>query len=200
MEIEKLKSTWRMMGEQIGDLEAENRRIAEKLAAGKAETSKKKLAKLAKVGIACAILLPILAPLLYYLLNFQMWIAILYGVFGVIMGVANIFFYNKIMDNDYLSLTLVKALSEAYKIRIYLRNVRILGISMGLVVILSMAIEMIIREKWNIVVGMSVGCALGMIIGIKGWTEESRLSRQIIRDLREALNDSTKDISANDEQ
>lgn len=168
MEIEKLKSTWRMMGEQIGDLKAENRRIAEKLAAGKAETSKKKLAKLAKVGIVCAILLPILAPLLYYLLNFQMWIAILYGVFGVIMGVANIFFYNKIMDNDYLSLPLVKALSEAYKIRIYLRNVRILGISMGLVVILSMAIEMIIREKWNIVVGMSVGCVLGMIIGIKG--------------------------------
>lgn len=189
MDIEQLKSTWRLMGERIDNLERENRRMAEKLAAGKASTAQHRLAKTAMRGVYCGLLLPVLAPLLYYYLGFQIWIAVLYGIFGVIMSVANILFYRSIVKSDYMSLPLVNAMISAVKIRTNLRNIRILGISLGLAIAFSLLFDSIERYEMSILAGMITGFICGLLIGLKKWREQTALCKAIIRELRMAMHE-----------
>lgn len=198
MDIEQLKSTWRQMGQRIDNLERENRRMAERLAAGKATTAQRRLAKTALRGVFCGLLLPILAPLLYYYLGFQPWIAALYGFFGIVMSVANILFYKSIVKCDYMSLPLVNAMMNAVRIRSNLRNIRILGISMGFGIIFSLIFDTIERYEMSILTGMIIGFICGLIIGLKKWREQSALSKAIIQELRAAMQEpySESDIPA----
>lgn len=189
MDIDQLKSTWRQMGERIDNLERENRRMAEQLAAGKATTAQQRLAKTALRGVCCGLLLPVLAPLLYYYLGFQPWIAVLYGIFGVIMGVANIAFYRSIIKADYMSLPLVNAMISAVKIRTNLRNIRILGFSLGMAIIFSLVMDALERLEVSILIGMIAGFACGLLIGLRKWREQTALSKAIIRELRAAMHE-----------
>lgn len=63
MDLDNLKTAWRQMGERIGNLECENRRMAERLAAGKATTAQHRLASTAKRSICASAIIPFLAPL-----------------------------------------------------------------------------------------------------------------------------------------
>ncbi len=193
MDIEQLRSTWRQMGPRIDNLERENRRMAERLAAGKATTAQRRLAKTALRGVFFGLLLPLLAPLLYFYLGFQPWIAALYGFFGIIMGVANLLFYKSIVKSDYMSLPLVNAMLSAVKIRANLRNIRILGICLGCGIISSLIFDTIERYEMSILAGMIIGFVGGLIIGLKKWREQSALSKAIIQELRAALHESDSD-------
>lgn len=194
MDIEQLKSTWRSMGEHIDKLEHENRRMAKELAAGNATTAQVRLAKTARRSINCAIFLPLLSPLIYYYLDFPLWIAVLYATFGIIMGIANLLLYNTIIKNDYMSLPLVEALASAVKIRHTLRNVRILGVSLGLGIILSLIFDTLDRNESAILVGLITGFIGGTIIGARKWVEQTKLTRDIIRELRNAIHQPDRDI------
>lgn len=177
------------MSGRIDNLERENRLMAKKLAAGKATTAQHRLAKTAKNGIYCGLSLPVLAPLLYYYLGFQLWIAIVYGAFGIIMSIANLLFYRSIVKNDYMSLPLVKAMESAVKIRENLRNVRFLGVTIGLGIIFSLMFDTAARYNFSILGGLVAGLFFGLLIGLKKWREQTRLSRAIINELRAAIND-----------
>jgi len=193
MNIEQLKYTWRQMGERIDNLERENRRMAKRLATGKAITAQRRLAKTALRGVCCGLILPILAPLLYYFLGFQPWIAVLYGIFGIVMSVANFIFYRSIMKSDYMSLPLVNAMMSAVKIRTNLRNIRILGISLGLGIVFSLIFDTIERYEMSILSGIIIGFICGLIIGLMKWQEQSALSKAIIRELRAAMHEPDSD-------
>lgn len=175
------------MSDRIDNLERENRRMAKKLATGKATTAQHRLAKIARRGIYSGLFLPLLAPLLYYYLGFQAWIAIVYGAFGIIMSIANLLFYRSIVKNDYMSLPLVKAMESAVKIRENLRNIRILGVSIGLGILFSLIFDTAARYNISILGGLLTGCFFGLLIGLKKWREQSRLSRSIIKELRAAM-------------
>lgn len=198
MDIEQLKTTWRSMGDHIDKLEQENRRMAKELAAGNAKTAQERLAKTARRSIDCAVLLPLLSPLIYYYLDFPLWIAVLYASFGILMGIANLVLYNTIIKNDYMSLPLVEALASAVKIRRTLRNVRVLGICLGLGITLSLVFETLDRNESAILGGLITGFICGAIIGLRKWMEQTKLTRDIIRELRNAIHqpDSDIDISA----
>ena len=193
MNIEQLKYTWRQMGGRIDKLESENRRMAKKLAIGKAMTAQRRLAKTALRGVFAGLLLPILAPLLYYYLGFQLWITILYGFFGIVMSAANIIFYRSIMKSDYMSLPLVNAMMSAVRIRTNLRNIRILGICMGLGIIFSLIFDSIERYEISILSGMIVGFIIGAVIGLKKFREQTALCKAIIRELRAAMHEPDSD-------
>ena len=193
MDIEQLKSTWRMMGERIDNLESENRRMAERLAAGKASTAQHRLARTALRGVYCGVLLPLLAPLLYYVLGFQPWIAVSYGIFGIVMAIVNIAFYRSIVRTDYMSLPLVDAMMGAVRIRTNLRRIRILSISLGLAIVFSLIFDTIERYEMSILTGMAVGFVCGLLIGLKKWHEQTTLSKAIIRELQAAMHEPASD-------
>ena len=196
MDLDNLKTAWRQMGERIGNLECENRRMAERLAAGKATTAQHRLASTAKRSICASAIIPFLAPLISNYLDFPVWVAVAYALFGVIVGVANLMLYNTITRCDYMSLPLVNAIENAVKIRRQLRNTRALGLSLGSIIILSFIYCILSTFETvdnSIIYGILIGFAVGAFIGARKWIEPTRLSNEIIRELRAVIHDHNGD-------
>lgn len=186
MNIDELKTQWQELRLRVDKLEDNNARLAHQLAAGKAVNYKHQLAKTFQRGIVVSCVLPILAPLVVTVLNFPLWIAICYALFGVIMVCGNIWIRNYIMKADYMSLPVLQALENAINLKLRMRRLRILSVTIGSGVILSMLVEIIYKTDTAITTGFVVGLVIGTILGIIKWREQSRLSRQIIEELRNA--------------
>ena len=85
-----------------------------------------------------------------------------------------------------MSLPVLQALENAINLKFRMRRLRILSVTIGSGVILSMLVEIIYKTDTAITTGFVVGLVIGTILGIIKWREQSRLSRQIIEELRNA--------------
>ena len=185
MDLEQLRNTWQKARVNSELLETDNRKLAESLAAGRAQTARDKLAGYYRRSFIVALLLPALSPVL----DFPVWIAAVYASFGVVMGILNLCFSNYIKRCDYLAQPIVSALADAVKIARYQRYLRSFGISMGGALIATMFFDAVDHSEFHIIIAFIVGLVLGVIIGIIKFRWMSALTRQMQDELRSLLID-----------
>lgn len=189
MDLEQLRNTWQKARVNSELLETDNRKLAESLAVGRAQTARDKLAGYYRRSFIVALLLPALSPVLVKVLDFPVWIAAVYASFGVVMGILNLCFSNYIKRCDYLAQPIVSALADAVKIARYQRYLRSFGISMGGALIATMFFDAVDHSEFHIIIAFIVGLVLGVIIGIIKFRWMSALTRQMQDELRSLLID-----------
>ena len=131
MDLEQLRNNWQKTRINSELLDADTNRLTERLASGRAQTARAKLARYYRRSALCAILLPALSPILVISLGFPEWIAAIYAWFGVVMGVLNLCFSRYISRCDYTSQPIVTALASAVKIARIQRYLRAFGMFTG---------------------------------------------------------------------
>lgn len=194
MNIDELKSQWQELRLRVDRLEDNNIRLAQQLAAGKAVASKQQLATTYLRGAITGMILPVIAPLLVTLLEFPRWIAVCYALFGLIMSVANLCMRSYILKADYMSLPVIQALENALNIKLRMRRLRFVSMSMGAIVIASIVFELLDKNDTYMSAGFVIGLICGLFIGIIKWRQQSRLSRRMIEELRNADSSTLSDF------
>lgn len=189
MDFEELKQNWNKACINNELLKADNLRLARELATGRAQTARDKLASYYRRSSVCAILLPSLAPALVIILDLPVWLAVLYAVFGIVMGVVNYCFARYIKNCDYTSVPTVEALSIAIKIARYQRYIRSVGIFVGCILVATMFYFAIDRDDYSMVTAFIFGLVGGLIFGTIKYIRMSALVRRMKAELQSLVED-----------
>lgn len=185
MDIEELRQNWQRAKIKCETLEAENRRLARELATGRATTVRDRLSRhYLRSALSALVILPLFSPLLVHVLNFPLWAAILYAVFGIIIGIINLWFSQYIKHSDYTSVSIIESLAKAEKIARYQRNIEIFAIVFCLVVLITMFSIMIDINERDVLLGFFIGLAIGIVIAIKKYLYMHSLTRQMQQELK----------------
>ncbi len=184
MNLEELKQNWHKARVNNEMLEADNRRLVSQLATGRAQTARDKLSRYYRRSFICAILLPAFSPMLVSALGFPLWIAALYALFGVVMGVINLWFSNFISRCDYTSVPTVEALEKAVDIARYQRYIRSFGISSGGALIVTMFVHALDKSEYHTVIAFVIGLCAGIVIGVFKYRRMSSLVKQMQDELK----------------
>jgi len=189
MNFEEIKQNWNKAQLNIELLKQDNLRLAQQLVKCRVQTARDKLASYYIRSMSCAVLMPLLAPTLVISTHMPIWVASLYGLFGIIMGVINYLFYRYIKRCDYTSLPTVEALSMAVNIARYQRYIRSFGIFASGALIATMFYLAIDRSEYNMVVAFIIGLAVGLALGLIKFLRMSALVKQMQNELRSLLED-----------
>lgn len=182
MEIDELKKQWQSLRVRVDSLEADNRRLASELAAGRIQTTRSKLVRLYRLNGLCGFLLPLLAPLMVKI-GFEDWLAIVYGVYGILLGCLNLWFSWSIGKADLIGTPVVEAVSKAIAIRKRQNVIRIVGIVFGAPVIASMFMQAADKSPDSMLAGMGAGLIVGLLIGIKKARQASKLGKSLQQEI-----------------
>lgn len=189
MELEELKNKWQKLNIRVERLEKDNKRMASELAAGRAATARKSLVRYYNVSAFNGMLLPLLAPMLVMVLHFQLWVACLYAVFGMVMSVLNFVFADYIRRNADMTLPVVDALNNLLVIRRRQKQLRILGIVCGIIVVSSMFGQVTGQGDKYVMLGMLIGLCVGIPMGVFKELRSRRLLRTMQRELQACLDE-----------
>lgn len=170
-------------------LEADNRRLAEKLAAGRVKTAQSELVKYYRRSFVGALMLPLISPMLVNTLELPVWAAAIYAIFGVIMACLNLSFSRYIKRCDYTSYPVVTALAKAVKIARYQNYIRAFGLSTGGAVIITMFAIAFDNSDYHLVAAFIIGLIGGCILGIIKFRRMSALTKQMQEELKGLLHD-----------
>ena len=181
-DLDTLKKQWQQLAARTQNLEEANLRLARQLARTKTTSLQERLAnRITRMGWF-GLILPVLAPLLYFELDLPWWLAIFYGLFGLVMSILSFVLGEYIRAERLTELPVAEAIARATKIKLRQRQVRIVGIILGAVLIFLMAFMLPDSpERVPIIVGGSVGLAIGLAIGVHRSLVNARLAREIIR-------------------
>lgn len=180
MELDNLKSAWQNLNVRVDRLEEENRRTTEALCRNRAKSAQTKLAESYKrtsyVGLVCLLL----APLCVKVLFLPVWVAVIYGAFGIVMGAILLRSYWVTRYTNFMSLPIVDALKEAVKMRRRQNAVTTIGIVLGCLLLGTFYAYLEVG-----IYGFYVGLVVGLFIGIKKQLTQRQLIREIEDSLRE---------------
>mgnify|MGYP001133483317 CR=1 FL=1 len=173
MDLDELKNKWQSVSIRSDVLKNDNRRMASKLAAGRAANAKDQLSTFYKRTAICGLCLPALAPMLVTVLDLPVWVSVLYALLGLVMSLLNYNLARDIDKNDIMSQPVVTAIS--YTIRLRKRQRRLKAI-VGL-------------DDDSIVWGMLIGLVVSLPIAYKRGRKAMALSKQMQNELRACLAD-----------
>ena len=183
--LDGMKRQWQQLLARTADLELANKELARKLGESKLESIQDRLARRTALTGWIGLLLPVLAPLVYYQMMMPVWIAVLYGCFGVMTSMSSFMFSEYIKEEKLTEMPVARAIERASKIKRRQALLRIAGIAMCLGIVILMAVWLPTgEEREPIIVGGSVGLAVGLVVGIRRSVIDARLARQLIQSLK----------------
>lgn len=181
-DLDSLKQQWQQLSARTRQLEETNRRLAEKLAGSKTTSLQQRLAaRISRMGWG-GLVLPALAPLLYYEFSMPVWVAVCYALFGLVMSSLSFWFAEFIRAENLTEMPVSDAISRATKIKELQAQLRTFGSITAIALVTSMAF-MIPEgpDRQPIIVGGSIGLVIGLAIGIRRCIINARLAREIIK-------------------
>lgn len=190
MDLDTLKNKWQSLSVAQGPLERDNRRIADELARGKAAGAQQRLARYHRTMGLKGLFLPVLSFFLVETLHFPVWLAVAYGAFGVIMCAANIWLARKIKTTDCINMPVVSALCAVIGINKLQRRIRTFGMCVALLIICSMASEILDANDNMLVLSFAVGLAIGIVIAIIQLRHSRRLLSELQNQIRACVSPS----------
>ncbi len=188
MDIDNLKSAWQSLSIQSPDTAFDSRAIGRRMAKVNPGGTQRRLADFyIKSGIfsLCVIAL---APMIYTMINFPIWVAAVYGLFGLILAILNFSFSRYVLKYDYISAPVVTSLSRVIELRKRQRYLRIFGIICGICVLASLFAYAVAPDNEPILYGMLFGLAIGIPAGIVRWRKEFEITRRMQQEVRSLLN------------
>lgn len=183
MDIEQLRHTWQHASFKAADLDSDNRRIAGRLAAGRAQSAVVKLFRYYRRASIQALALPVLSPVLYFEIDLPLWIAAIYAFFGIVMAALLSTFARSISTVDLTSIPTVKAMQLSLDIKRRQRLLRCFSISTGVFIIISIFFAIIDTDETSVLWGFFIGLIIGGILGIKRYLDANRLIREMQQEL-----------------
>ncbi len=184
MELEELKNKWQSLSIKVEHLEATNRRLAKELCSRRASGVQHRLARSYRWMSMWGLLCVLFAPALYCVIHLPLWLAVIYGLFGLVMAGAYMYFSSYINRCNYISLPMVEAVEHALRIRQLQRQLLLFGICCGLVVIVPFMTLVYQMDSHAAFYGACIGGIVGGIIGIVKEVRFFRMSRQLLAELR----------------
>lgn len=181
MDFDKLRRAWQESRIPIDP--ADTRRVADEVARGKARSAQQKLLLYYRYSLIDALLVPCLAPMLVFVVNLPVWMAVLYGAFGILMGVINYLLYRYIAKSDFTSLPVLLAVERALRIKQWQTRIRALGITLAVSLLTTMAVELFDHDHY-VMVGFVVGLVAGIAVGLKKYLTMRHATDDLIRQVR----------------
>lgn len=192
-ELDKLRQQWRQLAVRQSDLEEANRRLSERLRNNRTESMQQSLARRSKAYIWIGLLLPALAPLLYYELHLPVWLCICYAEFGIVMMAFNLRFTIYIRSVQLTSLPVIEAIVRANKIRMTQSRIRMAGIVLGFLLIAAIAYMLPKDDNLPVLLGGALGLIVGLAVSIPRAIANSRLARNLVKSLSDEDEDCTEE-------
>ncbi len=189
MDLDKLKQDWNSISLKIDRLEEENLEIRRRLCCTNVQTSQQSLARKYTHFSWLGMSLPVLAFLMWHVLETPLWLCIIYSVFGIIQAIAFQCFASYIRHSDYMSMPVAESLRHALIIRKTQFRFLLGSIILGLAVIIPLFRYFFQAGDSSAFIGACIGGVIGGIIGIRKDIEMFRLSKKMINDLRDFTND-----------
>lgn len=187
MDLDTFKNKWQSLSVAQAPLERDNRRIADELARGKAAGAQQRLARYHRNMGWKGLFLPMISYFLVATLHFPVWLAVAYGAFGVIMCAANLWLAQRIKTTDYINMPVVSALCAVIGIRKRQRRIRTFGMCVALLIVCSMASEILDANDNMLVLSFAVGLAIGIVIAIIQCRHSRRLLSELQNQIRACL-------------
>lgn len=179
--LDTLRQQWQQQSARTAELEEANRRLADTLSRQKAESLQDRLgARFSRFGWI-GLILPALAPLLFYVINLPWWVAVFYGAFGVVMSALNFWLSEFILSKRLADMPVAEAIERATRIRMRQSRTTIFGIIMAIPLIASMGMLLPNGpERESILIGGAVGLVIGAVIGIHRLVVNARITRELL--------------------
>lgn len=183
--LDILKQQWQQLSARTQNLEQANRRLAERLAKSRTSSLQERLAaRIGRIGWF-GLILPILAPLLYYELMMPWWVALIYALFGLAMSIISFFLSEYVRAERLAELPVAEAITRAMKIKERQQQTRYIGIVLGISIVALMAFMLPEGpEREPIIIGGGIGLMIGLAFGINRCIVNARLAREIVKSLK----------------
>lgn len=189
MTLEELKVQWNQLSVRVDRLEEENRRLASELATGRATSAQQRLASHYTKHALIGLLLPLLAPMLVFVLDMPMWVAVLYGLLGLLCMAADLIFARYIRRSNFAILPVVNSLENMLKAKKYQRRMQIVFIIIG-GIFLGGAFFPALEDEPSVMIGALIGLIIGICCGLTLYFKKVRLINEILKELKESVNPS----------
>ena len=173
-----------MLSAKTQQLEEVNRKLAAKLANTKVKSLQQRLAARTFNIAWFGIILPVIAPLLYFELEMPWWVAIFYGAFGIAMSCLAFSFGLFVKNCRLTELPVAEAINMAYRIRNRQQINLYCGILFGVILIVTMGCAVPEGpERTTIFIGGGIGLAIGLAFSVNRCIVNARLARELIDSL-----------------
>ncbi len=123
--------------------------------------------------------------MLYAVLELNIWICVIYAVFGLVMSILNRLLADYTSEMPLAEMPVAEALRRAVMIRLRQRQIRIGGIIGGAAVLAALAVSLIGAYGSDMLLAMVVGLAAGLAVGIPRAVRMSRMARRLVESLHE---------------
>lgn len=190
MDLNELKDKWQQLSFDSERLDSDNGRVMSKIQAGKVVSAQQRLAHDYKRNSCVGFCLPALAPMLVISMHFEVWVAVTYGLFGILMAVLSLTLSRRINSVDYMSLPVVEALENVLAIRRRIARTRAIGIVLGCAVLASFLGEIIDTNDKSLLWCAVIGVVIGSPIGYVKYRRIKRLSDELLGEIKRWMNDS----------
>lgn len=185
-DLDLIKQQWQQLSVKVDNLEQANQRLSDQLALNKAKSYQQRLASRVKSISWAGLLLPVLAPMLYFSLNMPVWICFVYAIYGIGMCNLNRRLSAFILSKNMLEISATEALQHATAVRLYQKNVRILSVFLAVMLLFGMYYVLPPSEHRSyILIGGGVGLVLGLAFAIPRCITNARLARRMAQSLSE---------------
>lgn len=183
-DLDFIKQQWQQLSVKVDNLEQANQRLSDQLARTNAKSFQERLAGRVKRISWAGLLLPVLAPMLYFSLQMPVWICVVYAIYGIFMCILNRRLSTFILSKNLLEISATEALQHATAVRLYQKNLRILSAILAILLLFGMYYMLPVTEHHTfILMGGLVGLVLGLAFAIPRCITNARLARRMAQSL-----------------
>lgn len=172
------------MSSRVENLEKSDRELSERLAHSSITTVQQRLAGRIRRMTFFGFFIPLLAPMLFFVVKTPLWVCCIYALFGVVMAVVNLLLAGYISKVDLLSLPVVEATMRALKIRRYQTYIRIFGAFGGAGVLLALMWPWIAQKDTVLLISCAVGMAIGLAVSLPRAIKNHRLAKKLVDEIK----------------
>lgn len=184
IDLDILKNEWNALATENATLKQRNRELTRLLLTRNVVSNQDKLARSYRIGYL-GFAFPLLGFLLYAMMDCSIWLAIGYGIYGLILGSYDLWFIKFIKSADYAVLSTIEALNHAVKVVKYQNWATVLSMILAISILIPLFREFSIiggePAVWGGVCGGLIGGAIGLRICIKN----HKLARRMVRELKD---------------
>ena len=179
MDINELKDKWQQLSFDSDRLAADSDRVMSEIKAGKITSAQHRLAQNYKRNALGGLCVTALAPFLVTTLHFQLWVAIVYGLFGLLMAALSYDFADNVAMTDYVSQPVVDAMRAVLAVRKRMARIRAVGIVLGCGVLASFFGEIFDKADSTLILSSCIGFTVGLVIGWLKYRHMKRLADEL---------------------
>ncbi|MDE6331600.1 MAG: hypothetical protein K2L80_03265 [Muribaculaceae bacterium] len=182
MNPDDIRQNWQMLNRKVDALDERTRSLAIELRTTKSQTLQQRLSRRYRTQSFIGMLLPVLSPTVVWV-GLPVWVAVLYGIVGVVMAAIHMWFARFISRSDYKSMPVVDAMAHAAKILRMQIRIKKTGYLLGCIIVIPLLYEIWNLGQIDLFISAVTGGVIGGIFGLYKQRVNNRIARQLVETL-----------------